>query len=220
MEPSVSSWSSWDSRATTPQQADSSNSTRSTLKIAQKVTVDNCDNVFCFLPEFRVLVCRYHCTGVVNLNKHLSEQHATCAAVRKEIVQRFAQYERVDPKAVELPEQPASPLAELGAPLDGLCCKTCQFLTVNTSVLRIHLKKKHKQVWKSQKHELFQSVKVQTFFSSGGLQKYFIVDLVEGENREKLDLNQVVQQQLSDYQKVRKEIEDDMHVMEEAAKTD
>jgi len=67
---------------------------------------------------------------------------------------------------------------------------------------------------------LFQSVKVQTFFSSGGLQKYFIVDLVEGENREKLDLNQVVQQQLSDYQKVRKEIEDDMHVMEEAAKTD
>jgi len=52
------------------------------------------------------------------------------------------------------------------------------------------------------------------------LQKYFIVDLVEGENGEKLDLNQVVQQQLSDYQKVRKEIEDDMHVMEEAAKTD
>jgi hypothetical protein len=53
-------------------------------------------------------------------------------------------------------------------------------------------------------------MKVQTFFKSGGLQKYFIINLGEVESKENLDPNQVVQQQLSNYQKVRKEIEDDM----------
>lgn len=52
------------------------------------------------------------------------------------------------------------------------------------------------------------------------MQKYFIVDLGDVENERNLDHNQVVQQQLSDYQKVRKAIEDDMQVMEKAVKTD
>jgi hypothetical protein len=42
------------------------------------------------------------------------------------------------------------------------------------------------------------------------LQKYFIVDLGDVGNGENLDPNQVIQQQLSNYQKVRKEIEDAM----------
>jgi hypothetical protein len=37
------------------------------------------------------------------------------------------------------------------------------------------------------------------FFSRGGLQKYFIVDLEEDENGGKLDLDQVIQQQLNEY---------------------
>jgi hypothetical protein len=51
------------------------------------------------------------------------------------------------------------------------------------------------------------------------LQKYFIVDLGIRENEERLDQNQVVEQQLKDYQKVRKKIKDDMQVIEEAVKT-
>ena len=90
-----------------------------------------------------MLVCKQHCSGVVNLDKHLLERHATPANVRKEILQRFARCERLDPKDVELPEQPAQPIKELGAPLDRLCCKTCSFLTVDKSVLRKHLKKNH-----------------------------------------------------------------------------
>jgi predicted AlkP superfamily phosphohydrolase/phosphomutase len=65
-------------------------------------------------------------------------------------------------------------------------------------------------------------MKVQTFFSSGGLQKYFIINLddrEDREDREKINQNQVILQQLSDYQKVRKEIKDDMQVIEEAVKT-
>jgi hypothetical protein len=95
----------------------------------------------------------------------------------KRFFQHFAHYKRTDSRAVELPEQPADPIEELGTALAGLCCKTCCFNTVNPSVMRIHLKRNHQQAWKGGKSELFQSVKVQTFFSSGGLQKYFRVDL-------------------------------------------
>jgi hypothetical protein len=51
------------------------------------------------------------------------------------------------------------------------------------------------------------------------LQKYFVVHLGIEENEERLDQNQVIEQQLKDYQEVQKEIEEDMQVMEEAVKT-
>lgn len=86
--------------------------------------------------------------------------------------------------------------------------------------MRMHCKKDHQQSWIGDKSALYESIEVQTFFSGGGLQKYFVVDLGVGQNAKKSDLEQVVQQQLSDFQKVRKQIEDDMQVMEEAAKTD
>jgi hypothetical protein len=124
---------SWDSQASTPHQDsdnnDSNRSTNASYKLP-KLSLDNYTTVICFLAEFGVLVCKQHCTGVVNLDKHLLEQHATSAKLRKEIVQHFAHYERTGPRAVELPEQPADPIEELGTPLAGLCCRTCYFLTV------------------------------------------------------------------------------------------
>lgn len=80
---------------------------------------------------------------MVNLDKHLFEQHATPASVRKEIVQHFAYCERKEPKDVKLPEQPAKLIKALGTPLDGLYCKTCSFLTINKSVIRKYWKKNH-----------------------------------------------------------------------------
>jgi len=213
----------WDSRAPAPLQADSSNSSYSsprTCRTQQPTLLDRYSNSLCFLAEFGVLVCKEHCTGVVNLDKHLLEQHATPAALRKEVVAQFAQHERTDPRAIKLPEQPAQPITELGQPLVGLCCKTCCFLTVNTNVMRVHLKKEHQQGWKGEKSDKFESVKVQTFFNSGGLQKYFIVNTDSEENGEKIDQDQVVQQQLSGWKNVREQLEEDMQVMAEAAKTD
>jgi hypothetical protein len=84
------------------------------------MSLDNCSDTLCFLADFGVLVCKQHCTGVVNLDKHLLEQHATPATVRKEIVQHFAQYQRSNPRTIQLPNQPADPIEELGMPLEGL----------------------------------------------------------------------------------------------------
>jgi hypothetical protein len=53
--------------------------------------------------------------------------------------------------------------------------------------MRMHLKRDHEQAWEGEKSNLFTSVNVQTFFRNGGLQRYFIVELGEGENGEKLD---------------------------------
>jgi hypothetical protein len=135
----------WNTRAPALQDAESSNSSPPVRYTKQKLSLDNCDDILCFLADFGVLVCKQHCSGVVNLNRHLLEQHATPAQARKEIVQRFKQYKRVDPKDVELPEQPAQPIKELGMPLDGFCSKICPFLTTNINAMRMHLKKKHQQ---------------------------------------------------------------------------
>lgn len=138
----------WNSRVPASQAAESSSSSSPPARSTTRVSGDNYDDIFCFLAEFGVLVYKQHCSGVVNLDKHLLEQHTTPAKVRKEIVQRFAHCERKDPKNIELPEQPAKLIEELGTPLDGLCCKTCLFLTVDKSMIRKHLKKNHEQAWK------------------------------------------------------------------------
>jgi superfamily II DNA helicase RecQ len=184
------------------------------------MSLDNCDDILCFLEDFGVLVCKQHCTGVINLDKHLREQHATPAKLRKEIVERFRHLSRTDPHTVELPEQPAWPIKELGSPLNGFKCTTCSFITLNTDSMRKHWKKLHELSWTGDKSALYKSVKVQTFFSGGGLQKYFVVDLDRNENGEKSDQSPVVTQQLNAWREVRKQLEEDMHIMEDAAKTD
>jgi hypothetical protein len=156
----------------------------------------------------------------VNLDKHLLEQHATPAGLRKEIVQRFAHYKRTDSSVVKLSQQPAHLIQELGTPLAGLCCKTCRFLTVSTSVIRIHLKKSYQQAWKGEKSELLAHVQVQSFFRLGGLQKYFIVEGGNVENGQNVDQNQVVMRQLDAWHKVREQLGEDMQVMDDAAKAD
>jgi hypothetical protein len=212
----------WDSRVTLvrQQRERQNNMNTRTRKGPERLSTENCDNVFCFLDDYGVLICRQHHTAIVNLEKHLRQQHAVSIQQRQQIVQHFSRFTLVSPDALKLPEEPATPFEELGQPLDGLQCRTCAWRTTSGDLMRMHCKKNHQQPWTDTKSALYQRVKVQTFFSSGGLQKYFVVDLDVDENGQGLDPNQVVQQQLSDYKKVREQLEEEMHVMEEAAKTD
>jgi hypothetical protein len=67
---------------------------------------------------------------------------------------------------------------------------------------------------------LYNSVKVQSFFCLGGLQKYFIVKVSVVKNRVDLDLNQVIEEQLNAWHRVRKQLKEDIQVIEDVAKTD
>jgi hypothetical protein len=68
------------------------------------MSLDNCDVILCFLEDFGVLVYKQYCTEVINLDKHLQEQYATLAKLRKEIVERFRHLSQTNPHTVELPE--------------------------------------------------------------------------------------------------------------------
>jgi hypothetical protein len=56
--------------------------------------------------------------------------------------------------------------------------------------MKKHYYKLHNLSWIGNKNLLYKSIKVQTFFSSRGLQKYFIINLddrEDGEDREKIN---------------------------------
>jgi hypothetical protein len=63
----------WDSRVTlVRQQRERQNNTNTrTRKGPERLSTENCDNVFCFLDDYGVLICRQHHTAIVNLEKHI-----------------------------------------------------------------------------------------------------------------------------------------------------
>jgi hypothetical protein len=83
----------WNSRASTPEDV---TNTRSSSKQRRKrglqVSLNNCDDVLCFLQDFGVLVCKEHHTAVVNLDTHLLQHHCVPAATRKQVVERFSHF--------------------------------------------------------------------------------------------------------------------------------
>ncbi|KAJ4329600.1 hypothetical protein N0V87_010726, partial [Didymella glomerata] len=136
------------------------------------------------------------------------------------IVEHFSSFSTVNLAEIEPPDEPAQPIDELGEPLDGLQCKTCSFITVNKDTMRMHCKKVHQQAWVGEKSLLYKFVKVQSFFRTGGLQKYFIVDLVDAGSSENAQVENVVQAQLAEYKLTQQEIEEELQTLEAAAKID
>ena len=110
----------------------------------KKLSKDNCNTVFSFLEQYSVLVCKQHCTAIINLDRHLQEQHKTLVVVRRQIVRYFLPLPTLNPSAIELLEQPAWLVQELGAPLDGMKCKACSFITINRGNMKTYYKTAHK----------------------------------------------------------------------------
>lgn len=142
--------------------------------MAPKLTVDNCNEVFCFLADFGVIVCSQHGTAVVSLDEHLSKHHAVPARDRREILERFKDFDTVAPSAVQLLEGPARQIAELGVPLNGLRCKTCSEITVSKDIMHKHCKKEHQQAWRGDTKAFYEDVKARSFFRSGEVAEIFL----------------------------------------------
>ncbi|KAF2626978.1 hypothetical protein BU25DRAFT_469294 [Macroventuria anomochaeta] len=96
---------------------------------------------------------------VTDLDAHLRKYHAASATLRRQILECFSQFETVAPSAIELPEEPAQPIEELGNPLDGAQCETCRWITINKDEMRRHCTKKHQQAWVGKKSLLYKTVK-------------------------------------------------------------
>jgi hypothetical protein len=64
----------------------------------------------------------------------------------------------------------------------------------------MHYKKKHKQLWTGDKSLLYDTVKVQSFFRTSGLQKYFVVDLGGIEDSKNVDNERRLEGRLTEFQ--------------------
>jgi len=144
-------------------------------KRGSRVSLSNCADIFCFLEDFGVFVCKQHHTAVINLDRHMLQYHKVPASTRREVVNCFTRLKPVDLGKIKLPEQPMQAVEQLGKPLTGLHCRTCQFITINKDEIRRHCKRYHGLAWVGDKSQLYSIVKVQSFFRTGGMQRYFEV---------------------------------------------
>ena len=182
-------------------------------------------DTICYLHEYKTLICKQHATALQNLNAHLRQHHSIGSQARKQIVESYCDYSWIrDPHSVTLPAPLSPPIAELGAPLDGLQCleDDCSFLTINVDELRKHQKRAHGLGWSRKSSDRYQNVKMQTFFQRKGLRRYFIVhDEENSELSAPGEVAEVVQAQLGRWEETKKMEEEKAQVMEaEAAKTD
>lgn len=189
------------------------------------LTAANSDECLVYLDEYQVLVCREHKTALQNLNTHLRVHHAVLAAERRAVIEKYRNLQIAKPDKVQLPVAMGQPIKELGIPLDGFECAeySCNYFTVNKVALQKHCKKEHKQPWKGDTETLFNNVKVQTFFQTPGLQRYFVVNeptsnfsvSIPREQQEEVD------RMLEEWKNTQQEHEAEAQVMDaEAAKTD
>jgi hypothetical protein len=200
-----------------------------TLTGAAALTLENVEEHFSFLREYGVLVCKEHATGIQNVDVHLLRQHAVSSEERRAIREHVCQQWSIKlAKDVELPAPFRPPFQELGEPLDAFQCKydgdcSFTFCTVNINALRIHIKQKHKQGWKGRESMPYENVKVQTFFRTGGLQRYFTVNAADTNSEPSIPrkVEEVVRRRLAEW-KATKQIHDKRaQIMDaEAAKTD
>jgi hypothetical protein len=84
----------------------------------------------------------------------------------------------------------------------------------------MHCKKEHQQAWKGNTSLLYNTVKVQSLFRTGGLQRYFVVKQAKAEDAENLSIECYVEGQLDEYKLTQQAVEKELQVLEDAAKTD
>jgi hypothetical protein len=161
--------------ALTNQGGEDLNRTPQYRKRGLRVSLSNCADVFCFLEDFRIFLCKQHHTAVINLNRHMLHYHKVPVSIRRQVVDCFSCLELVDLSKIKLPKEPVQAIAQLGKPLAGLQCRACGFITVNKDQIRMHCKRDHQLAWLGDKSQLYSLVKVQSFFRTGGLQEYFVV---------------------------------------------
>ena len=183
-----------------------------------------------FLDRYRVLVCKEHRTAIQNVDVHLRSQHAAVASTdRKAVVEYCRRWRVARPQDVELPPPLGPLIKELGEPQDAFQCQhdgacSSSFITVSKDMLQKHCKREHGKAWKGETSTLYGRVKVQTFFRTGGLQRYFVVDVADSSDDAPCvprEVASVVSERLAEWKLTKHAHEKKAQVMDaQVAKTD
>jgi hypothetical protein len=141
-------------------------------------THERAEQLLCYLPEYRVIICRVH-GAVRNWDTHLWQSHSIPKKIRDQIGEqhRFNQLPCYLPTEIPLPLPYQPPIALVGDPALGYACKNqgCSYISTSINTMKKHCNKKHNQVSTPSMPYNWQAVQVQTFFKTGGFQRYFIV---------------------------------------------
>jgi superfamily II DNA helicase RecQ len=214
----------WDARTQAVESQEPSNNQSDSSHRAQTYQGQaDIEEKLCYLQQYHVLICTEHATGVQNLYTHLRDYHTVTSTEKSRLVEKYRQYRIKRPADIELPPPLGPPICELGEPLDGFQCgkEDCDYITINLDCLRIHCKEKHKLRWSKNRDGLFDQVKVQTFFRTAGLQRYFIVNALSSNAPVSLQQKEEVERLLGEWKTTKQGHEAEAQVMEaEAAKTD
>jgi hypothetical protein len=175
--------------------------------------------MFTYLPAYRVLICVEHQHAVYGLDEHLKRHHGLLTARRKELLAAYAGLAIDAPTQLSLPAPNSAAIAELGQAQDAfLCCQkqaqgaeevqpqhsTCSYITINQQEMRKHTNQHHSvkltrwsspatASYKEHAAQLWQPVKVQTFFRERRYIRYFVVQAEDEEAQE--EQQQAEQQQ-------------------------
>jgi hypothetical protein len=176
--------------------------------------------MFTYLPAHRVLICVEHQHAVYGLDEHLKRHHGLPAAKRRELLAAYTGLAINAPEHVSLPAPSSAPIAGLGQAQGAfICCQeeageaedvqqrcSCSYITINRQEMQKHTNQHHSVKltrWSSpatasyREHaaQLWQPVKVQTFFRERRYVCYFVVQEEEAQEEQQQAEQQAEQQQ-------------------------
>ena len=139
-----------------------------------------------YLPAYQVLVCKDH-GAVRSWTRHLKEFHQVKKKEQQALDERYqiSTLPLTNPRDITLPPPNQPPIPLLGAPIPAYSCTRagCVFITKNRNEIQRHYNKAHNWRTSPQDQEPWACIQAQTFFRTGGFQKYFEVQPVaEGES--------------------------------------
>jgi hypothetical protein len=142
-------------------------------------------DIFYYLADYQVLVCRQHAIGLQNVEAHLCKHHSIGSAARHQLYRQLREYgwlPTLPPAAVALPPPLGPAFAALGQPRLGFACQLggnycCSFISLDRTNLHKHVNSIHQESWPKNltKEGIFYNhVYVQTFFPNNAC-RYFTV---------------------------------------------
>ena len=131
----------------------------------------------CYNNKYKILICKEHCYAIQNLDRHLRDEHAVAAKVRKIIVSKHASLVLAKPTDVRQPPPLGEAFDALKPPVDALLCDEagCGFISIQPTWIRHHCNTAHNWRATTTKKQHWTSVKAQTFFTAQALRRYFAV---------------------------------------------
>lgn len=132
---------------------------------------------------YRVRICVTHGFAVRNLPDHLRDEHTLTRAQRKAILEAHADDVCVRPETVKLPAGLVTPIEGLSPAIEAQQCRgeRCSYTSPSDDVIRKHANKEHGWRKSPDKPTYWHWVQAQTFFTSGGLVRWFTVHVTEAD---------------------------------------